>query len=462
MKKMSKNVLLCALLCLLSSSLAAQTTYMLQQVTAVEAEGLYVFEQRGYVMSNAVNGSNALLTTTDFSSYGLTGTEPYVWKLERASGGYYLRNVSLGSKCYLTYSGSSTGVILSAKNDYSVWTFDFQEDGTVLIKNGKASGRYLGFVDQGTNYKAYATSDMTYEHAIKVFRLVEDDGGSPVVVDVPTFSVEAGTVDVGTEVILTSGGTTLLYTLDGSDPATSSTAIASEGSTATVRIEETTIVKAVSVDADGHRSEVVTMKYSVPSSELIDLCEGSGMLVFEDFAGLPSSYSNRESEVELKGSDGKLYAWRVKNVLVDNEGLLQMKGGEGSVVSWPVRSEHGFMVQAMYEVFSTATISLAVTGAETVTQTSSYTDGETQVIEAWTRETADAVVTLASDNHSISVLRLTFLATDEDGVPTGMSKVVEGNNREASVFYNMAGQRVAHPTKGLYVVGGKKVWIGEK
>jgi hypothetical protein len=54
------------------------------------------------------------------------------------------------------------------------------------------------------------------------------------------------------------------------------------------------------------------------------------------------------------------------------------------------------------------------------------------------------------------------LTTDEDGVPTGMSKVVEGNNKEASVFYNMAGQRVAHPTKGLYVVGGKKVWISEK
>ena len=46
-----------------------------------------------------------------------------------------------------------------------------------------------------------------------------------------------------------------------------------------------------------------------------------------------------------------------------------------------------------------------------------------------------------------------------DDVPVGIAVTeTDGPTGEAPVFYNLAGQRVAHPTRGIYIVDGKKVW----
>jgi hypothetical protein len=49
---------------------------------------------------------------------------------------------------------------------------------------------------------------------------------------------------------------------------------------------------------------------------------------------------------------------------------------------------------------------------------------------------------------------------DFDDTPTGISEVQGAKrNVQDDVFYNLAGQRVVNPTKGIYVVNGKKVII---
>ena len=45
------------------------------------------------------------------------------------------------------------------------------------------------------------------------------------------------------------------------------------------------------------------------------------------------------------------------------------------------------------------------------------------------------------------------------GESTGISDAVRLNSNESKAVFNLAGQRVAQPTKGLYIVGGKKVVI---
>ena len=47
---------------------------------------------------------------------------------------------------------------------------------------------------------------------------------------------------------------------------------------------------------------------------------------------------------------------------------------------------------------------------------------------------------------------------DLDGEATSI-KAVEAKTVENGEYYNLAGQRVAQPTKGLYIVNGKKVII---
>ena len=52
---------------------------------------------------------------------------------------------------------------------------------------------------------------------------------------------------------------------------------------------------------------------------------------------------------------------------------------------------------------------------------------------------------------------LTF-DVDEEGGTTSIN-TVQGSGVMVNGYYNLAGQRVAQPTKGLYIVNGKKVVI---
>jgi hypothetical protein len=153
----------------------AQKTYHLEQVTSVEASSLYVFEQGGHVMNNTVSNS-ALQTIDTYSSEGLSGTESYVWKLEKATNGFKMRNVSLSAANYLSNSSSTS---VSFNNSGSVWFFNFQIDETAIIQNKSFNDRFLGYTSTETYaYRAYATSNLeseSYPHAIKVYKLVKDN-----------------------------------------------------------------------------------------------------------------------------------------------------------------------------------------------------------------------------------------------------------------------------------------------
>lgn len=48
---------------------------------------------------------------------------------------------------------------------------------------------------------------------------------------------------------------------------------------------------------------------------------------------------------------------------------------------------------------------------------------------------------------------------DDDETTTIYSLGIEQNDVENGVMYNLAGQRVEQPTKGVYIVNGKKVII---
>ena len=47
--------------------------------------------------------------------------------------------------------------------------------------------------------------------------------------------------------------------------------------------------------------------------------------------------------------------------------------------------------------------------------------------------------------------------TKTDPAPTSGIQAVENARQADNKFYNVAGQRVAQPAKGLYIVNGRKV-----
>ena len=162
----------------LAGPVKADPTYKLEQVTSVEAGGLYVFEQSGYVMINTISNS-ALQTTNTYKTTGLTGTETYVWTLEAATDGYYMKNVSITSSSPYLRNDDGTKVVFN-NNKTSQWVFNFQIDNTVLIQNKSYQNRFLGWTSTTSHvYKAYAASNLessSYPHAIKVYQLVEEGG----------------------------------------------------------------------------------------------------------------------------------------------------------------------------------------------------------------------------------------------------------------------------------------------
>lgn len=168
----SLRLLLVMFLTLTVSANVWGATYKLTKVTSVSAGEKYVFEQDGYVMNNTTS-SSALQCTNSYKTTGLAGTETYVWTLESANGGFYMRNVNLESNYYLKNS-SSTGVSLTTTS--SIWKFTFDDSGIVLIQNTGNSNRFLGYTSATSYaYKAYATSNLSsYPHAITVYKLEEE------------------------------------------------------------------------------------------------------------------------------------------------------------------------------------------------------------------------------------------------------------------------------------------------
>lgn len=146
-------------------------TYRLEQVTSVEAGGLYVFEQDGYVMNNTIS-DYSLLTTKEYKTTGLTGKESYVWTLVTTRNGFNIKNTSLIDKPYLE-NRQGNNLSFAGGSVTSIWNFDFQEDKTALIQNTTNDNKYLAYSDNTKHrYKAYSSTG--YAHAIKVYRLVTD------------------------------------------------------------------------------------------------------------------------------------------------------------------------------------------------------------------------------------------------------------------------------------------------
>ena len=168
-KFLLKTMLLLFALIAGSSSVWA-TTYKLTSVTSVSAGNKYVFVRNSHALSNSVS-SSALQTIGTYSTTGLAGTETYVWLLETAEGGFYMKNVSLNSNQYINNPNSTN---ISFGNKSSIWTITF-DNGVALIQNTSNANRYLGETGSSSNqYKAYATSNMSYGHDFTVYVLEEE------------------------------------------------------------------------------------------------------------------------------------------------------------------------------------------------------------------------------------------------------------------------------------------------
>lgn len=231
-------------------------TYKLTKVTSVSAGNKYVFERNSRVLKNTIS-SNALQTTASYSMTGLAGTEAYVWTLESAKGGYYMKNVSLASKQYLN---NSSGTSLSFDSKSSVWSFSFEEDGA-LISNISNENRFLGDIgaphSDENQYKAYATSYLNDGgHDFTVYILEEET-------NVPSLTAS--------DLALTAAPISLTFDLyDNSDAQTIHYTTSSTGA---VTVSSSSYVSAV-VDSE-NKTITITPIAATPSPQTITVSQAA-------------------------------------------------------------------------------------------------------------------------------------------------------------------------------------------
>ena len=56
---------------------------------------------------------------------------------------------------------------------------------------------------------------------------------------------------------------------------------------------------------------------------------------------------------------------------------------------------------------------------------------------------------------NVKSMKMRFVPSE--GESTGVQSIIQPS--DAGVYYNLSGQRVASPVKGLYIVNGKKVYV---
>ena len=165
-KTLTKCLLLLGVLFLTYATAWGDSTYKLTQVTEVAAGNRYVFVEGGNALIASIS-SNAVQLTT-----GLTGSENYIWTLQSASGGFYMK-MSTGK--YLNNKTLGNGNMSSDNSVSSIWTFAFT-DGFALITNISNENRFLGNTSENT-YKTYSSSSLDYySHNFTVYLVEEEEG----------------------------------------------------------------------------------------------------------------------------------------------------------------------------------------------------------------------------------------------------------------------------------------------
>ena len=107
-------------------------------------------------------------------------------------------------------------------------------------------------------------------------------------------------------------------------------------------------------------------------------------------------------------------------------------------------------------------VSIIVNNASTIKYLGKI-EGEWTVGDKMTNVTIIAILVgtkrVSSDDDSADMEKNILLPISMTGTPAGISNITTDVKAENVVIYNLSGQRVEHPTKGIYIVNGRKYVI---
>ncbi len=231
--------------------------------TVATIEGNYVILAKNnstyYALKGEVSGSRIASADYSGSTEGYFGDASLVWAIAATGNGYTIKN---GSNFIGWTSGNNADLVPEADYDATqcLMGIDDNGDGTYKIYVAADATRILARNTSNAYFAFYTGSG--YNSLVLVPATVLEQ------VAAPTFDPAAGEVNPGTNVNIScaTSGATIHYTVDGTEPTSSSAAYSSP-----IEITATTTIKAIAVKEGMADSEVATATYTVVGAGSVTL-----------------------------------------------------------------------------------------------------------------------------------------------------------------------------------------------
>lgn len=253
----------------------------------------------------------------------------------------------------------------------------------------------------------------------------------------PVFSPEEGTYYLQVEVSIASAteGADIYYTTDETIPTTDS-----KHYDGPFVLTESTTINAVAVK-DGVSSYYATANYRITDVE--EVPEDGLIALNDDFFGTSYAGSIKSSDKDdltaTQNGVTVVYSLASGSYRYCNDNQIRLYPGNELKFS----VSQGKIVELGFE-FATETPSTELNA-----------NGEPVVSNTWTGESSVVTVTFAGTSKHARLSGVTVKVTGSTDIDFTQDDVLKGKR----VIYNLQGQRVLHPVKGVYIVDGKKVLI---
>lgn len=225
-----------------------------------------------------------------------------------ATGAITTRSIALNGNGTLTFSVAGWGDAKTNTLTVTATGGTLSGDTEVTATNGEWTTHSVTITGATGDLVLTFTMQRGFIDDIKVA-----EGAALPTVTSPTFSPAAGEVAYGTNVTITADeGCIINYTVDGTDPATSTTATMTEGNTATVSITQDLTIRAIALDGDANESSEATATYTVArpaapvftpaagtvaaGTQVTITAEGAALIMYTTDGTTPS-YANNVGEI---------------------------------------------------------------------------------------------------------------------------------------------------------------------
>lgn len=369
------------------------------------------------------------------------------FELEAVEGGYAIKD-NYGKYVYMKGTYNSFNVSESTPTEGGVWSITFNEAGEATIMNVEKS-KYIQYSTGYTSFGSYAEAQ---EGGILPKIYLKEEKADEIVVSVPTFSIEKGIYAeaISVELKTETAGAEIYYTTDGIDPTIESTKY-----TGAINVEKTTTIKAIAAYTANNAvtySNVVSAEYIISSvktyKEVSAITSGKQYILVskaDNILGKPVesnkkyNYLYKEevtiAEGEIKTND--YFAFTIEAV----EGGYTIKDSYGRYLYTKDDTYKNFNVsETMPEEGAVWTITFNEAGEATITNVLSgkYVQYSAQYNSYGAYPDAQGTLpTLYEEADDTSIEHIK-------------------NNKE-DIVYDLLGRRITTPTRGIYIVNGKKV-----